>query len=140
MQLQGRVNPLCVVADDSIFLTLLAANLSKNSHVISLFPGLRDKGAQYLENVAKENGLSMDRVEVPEKRKACLTIHDTHGKKVILVLLLLYLACQQHLLVEYSSSSIYKKKDITLLFMCSFKPLFFFFLLFLEQEKERSKS
>ncbi|XWS49105.1 hypothetical protein CRYUN_Cryun13aG0135200 [Craigia yunnanensis] len=31
--LQGRVNPLCVVADDSIFLTLLAANLSKNSHV-----------------------------------------------------------------------------------------------------------
>ncbi|XVF13376.1 hypothetical protein REPUB_Repub08aG0202800 [Reevesia pubescens] len=80
--LQGRVNPLCVVADDSIFLTLLAANLSKTSHVISLFPGLRDNGAQYLENVAKANGFSMDRVEVPEKRKACLTMHDTHGRKV----------------------------------------------------------
>ncbi|XVF51734.1 hypothetical protein PTKIN_Ptkin04bG0208700 [Pterospermum kingtungense] len=80
--LQGRVNPLCVVADDSIFLTLLAANLSENSHVISLFPGLRDNGALYLEKVAKANGFSMDRVEVPEKRKACLTMHDTHGKKV----------------------------------------------------------
>ncbi|XWS61986.1 hypothetical protein CRYUN_Cryun07bG0172100 [Craigia yunnanensis] len=80
--LQGRVNPLCVVADDSIFLTLLAANLSENSHVISFFPGLRDMGAQYLENVAEANGFSMDRVEVHEKRKACLTMHDTHGKKV----------------------------------------------------------
>ncbi|XP_022737385.1 protein arginine N-methyltransferase 1.6 [Durio zibethinus] len=84
--LQGRVNRLCVVADDSIFLTLLAANLSKTSHVISLFPGLRDKGAQYLENVAKANGFSMDRVEVSEKRKACLTINDTHGKKVDLLI------------------------------------------------------
>lgn len=91
LQLEGRVNPLCVVADDSIFLTLLAANLSKNSHVISMFPGLRDKGAQYLENVAKANGFSIDRVEVPEKRKTCLTMHDTLGKKVILVQLLLYL-------------------------------------------------
>ncbi|KAG8495933.1 hypothetical protein CXB51_007501 [Gossypium anomalum] len=78
----GRVNPLCVVVDDSIFLTLLAANLSKTSHVLSLFPGLREKGAQYLENVVKANGFSMDRVEVPEKRKPCLTLHDTHGKKV----------------------------------------------------------
>ncbi|MBA0851465.1 hypothetical protein Goshw_020370, partial [Gossypium schwendimanii] len=59
----GRVNPLCVVVDDSIFLTLLAANLSKTSHVLSLFPGLREKGAQYLETVVKANGFSMDRVE-----------------------------------------------------------------------------
>ncbi|XVE57663.1 hypothetical protein DITRI_Ditri04bG0107600 [Diplodiscus trichospermus] len=80
--LQGKVGPLCVVVDDSILLTLLAANLSTNSHVISLFPGLRDKGAQYLENVAKANGFSMDRIEVPEKRKACLSMHDTLGKKV----------------------------------------------------------
>ncbi|KAG4206416.1 hypothetical protein ERO13_A03G008400v2 [Gossypium hirsutum] len=80
--LQGRVNPLCVVVDDSIFLTLLAANLSKTSHVLSLFPGLREKGAQYLENVVKANSFSMDRVEVREKRKPCLTLHDTHGKKV----------------------------------------------------------
>ncbi|KAK8516334.1 hypothetical protein V6N13_047038 [Hibiscus sabdariffa] len=80
--LHGRVNTLCVVVDDSIFLTLLAVNLSKTSHVVSLFPGLREKGAQYLENVAKANDFSMDRVEVPEKRKACLTLHDTHGRKV----------------------------------------------------------
>ncbi|KAB2039076.1 hypothetical protein ES319_D03G188400v1 [Gossypium barbadense] len=80
--LQGRVNPLCVVVDDSIFLTLLAANLSKTSHVLSLFPGLREKGAQYLETVVKANCFSMDRVEVPEKRKPCLTLHDTRGKKV----------------------------------------------------------
>ncbi|KAK6274957.1 hypothetical protein POUND7_004666 [Theobroma cacao] len=84
--LQGRVNPLCVVADDSIFLTLLAANLSKTSHVISLFPGLRDKGAKYVETVAKANAFSMDRVEVPEKWKACLTMLDTHGKKVDLLI------------------------------------------------------
>ncbi|KAG4156249.1 hypothetical protein ERO13_D03G162500v2 [Gossypium hirsutum] len=80
--LQGRVNPLCVVVDDSIFLTLLAANLSKTSHVLSLFPGLREKGAQYLETVVKANCFSMDRVEVPEKRKPCLTLQDTRGKKV----------------------------------------------------------
>ncbi|KAL4331972.1 hypothetical protein GQ457_07G010630 [Hibiscus cannabinus] len=80
--LHGRVNTLCVVVDDSIFLTLLAVNLSKTSHVVSLFPGLREKGAQYLENVAKANDFSMDRAEVPEKRKACLTLHDTHGRKV----------------------------------------------------------
>ncbi|MFQ6625069.1 hypothetical protein Gotur_003947, partial [Gossypium turneri] len=80
--LQGRVNPLFVVVDDSIFLTLVAANLSKTSHVLSLFPGLREKGAQYLETVVKANGFSMDRVEVPEKRKPCLTLHDTRGKKV----------------------------------------------------------
>lgn len=83
LQLQERVNSLCIVADDSVFLTLLVAHLSKTSHVISLFPGLRDKGAQYLQAVADANGFSMDHVEVLEKRKTCLTMHDTHQKKVI---------------------------------------------------------
>nr|POE57388.1 protein arginine n-methyltransferase 1.6 [Quercus suber] len=84
--LQERVNSLCIVADDSVFLTLLVAHLSKTSHVISLFPGLRDKGAQYLQAVADANGFSMDRVEVLEKRKTCLTMHDTHQKKVDLLI------------------------------------------------------
>ncbi|OMO52452.1 O-methyltransferase, family 3 [Corchorus olitorius] len=84
--LQGKVNPLCVVADDSIFLTLLAANLSKTSHLKALFPGLRGKGAQYVRTVSKANGFSMDHVEVPEQRKACLTMHDTHEKKIDLLI------------------------------------------------------
>ncbi|PQQ13701.1 protein arginine N-methyltransferase 1.6 [Prunus yedoensis var. nudiflora] len=80
--LQGRVDPLCIVADDSIFLTLLVAHLSKTSHVMSFFPGLQDKGFQYLEAVANSNGFSMDRVEFLNKRKTKLTMHDTHQKKV----------------------------------------------------------
>ena len=81
--MQERVDALCIVADDSVFLTLLVAHLSKTSHVISLFPGLREKGAHYLQAVAEANGFSMDRVEVLEKRKTCLTMHDTHQKEVI---------------------------------------------------------
>lgn len=84
--LQERVDALCIVADDSVFLTLLVAHLSKTSHVISLFPGLREKGAQYLQAVADANGFSMDRVEVLEKRKTCLTMHDTHQKEVDLLI------------------------------------------------------
>ncbi|KAB1217016.1 Protein arginine N-methyltransferase 1.6 [Morella rubra] len=83
---QERVNPLCIVADDSIFLTLLVAHLSRTSHVISMFPGLRDKGARYLQAVADANGFSMDRVEVLEKRKPYLTLDDTHQKKVDLLI------------------------------------------------------
>ncbi|GMY30018.1 protein arginine N-methyltransferase 1.6 [Fagus crenata] len=84
--LQERVDSLCIVADDSVFLTLLVAHLSKTSHVISLFPGLREKGAQYLQAVADANGFSMVRVEVLEKRKTCLTMHDTHQKEVDLLI------------------------------------------------------
>ncbi|GLT91062.1 hypothetical protein SLE2022_089710 [Rubroshorea leprosula] len=84
--LQGRDSPLCVVADDSIFLTLLAANLSKTSHVISLFPGLRDRGAQYIEAVASANGFSVYHVKVIGNMKTCLTMHDTWHKKVDLLI------------------------------------------------------
>ncbi|CAL9029404.1 unnamed protein product [Prunus brigantina] len=84
--LQGRVDPLCIVADDSIFLTLLVAHLSKTSHVMSFFPGLQDKGFQYLQAVANSNGFSMDRVEFLKKRKTKLTMHDTHQKKVDLLI------------------------------------------------------
>ncbi|KAL7167244.1 hypothetical protein ACSBR2_037832 [Camellia fascicularis] len=83
--LQGKISPLCLVADDSVFLTIAIAHLSKTSHVISSFPVLREKGAKYLQAVAVANGYSMDRVEVLEKRKNKLTMHDTHQKKVELL-------------------------------------------------------
>ena len=73
---------MCVVADDSVFLPIAIAHLSKTSHIISLFPGLKEKGAQYLQAVAAANGFSMDRVEVLKKRVSQLTMHDTYQKKV----------------------------------------------------------
>ncbi|CAN1185906.1 Protein arginine N-methyltransferase 7 [Linum perenne] len=81
--LEGRVEPLCIVADDSVFLTLLAARLSEASRVVSLFPGLRDKGAQYLETVAKENGIdaAANRIEVVNDKKN-IALHCTNQKKV----------------------------------------------------------
>lgn len=83
LQLQQKVSPLCVVSDDSIFLTIAIAHLSKTSHVLSFLPGLREKGAQYLKDVAVANGYSMDRVEVLKKKKPQLTMHDTRERKVI---------------------------------------------------------
>lgn len=82
MQLQDKDFSLCVVADDSVFLTIIAAQRSEKLHVMPLFPGLRDKGAEYLKAVAQENGFSMDPVVVLEKRKACLSKHDTDQKEV----------------------------------------------------------
>ncbi|KAA8522229.1 hypothetical protein F0562_012902 [Nyssa sinensis] len=84
--LQGKVSSLCVVADDSVFLTIAIASLSKTSHIISLFPGMREKGAQYLQAVAVANGYSIDQVEVLEKRKTHLTMHDTQQRKVDLLI------------------------------------------------------
>lgn len=79
--LKEKDSPLCVIADDSVFLTVAVAHLSKSSHIMALFPGLRDKGSQYLQAVADENGYSMARLEVINARKQ-LTMNDTHQKKV----------------------------------------------------------
>lgn len=84
--LQQKVSPLCVVSDDSIFLTIAIAHLSKTSHVLSFLPGLREKGAQYLKDVAVANGYSIDRVEVLKKKKPQLTMHDTRERKVDLLI------------------------------------------------------
>lgn len=78
----GKDVPLCVIADDSVFLAILIANLSRTSQVVALFPGIREKGSQYLRTVCDMNGFSMDRVKVLDRRKACLTLLDTHQKKV----------------------------------------------------------
>lgn len=83
--LQGKTSPLCIVADDSLFLTVLMACLSKSSHVISLFPGLHEKGLQYLQAVADANGFSMNRVEVVGRRKTYMTLDDTDHRKVDLL-------------------------------------------------------
>ncbi|CAM8980326.1 unnamed protein product [Rhodiola kirilowii] len=83
-KLQGKDSYLCVVADDSVFLTILIASLSKESHVISLFPGLQD-GGKYLQAVADANGFSIDRVKVAKKRSR-LTMQDTEQRKVDLLI------------------------------------------------------
>ncbi|CAK7356390.1 unnamed protein product [Dovyalis caffra] len=80
-----RVHSLCVVADDSVFLSLLVTHLSKTSDVISLFPGLQERGAQYLQAVADANGFTADRIEVFQKKKY-LTLDDTKQKKVDLLI------------------------------------------------------
>ncbi|KAD5802468.1 hypothetical protein E3N88_13828 [Mikania micrantha] len=84
--LKGQDSPLCVIADDSVFLSVAAAHVAKASHVISLFSGLGDKGSQYLQAVADENGYSMDRVQAVNTRKSQLTMNDTHQNKVDLLI------------------------------------------------------
>uniref|UniRef100_A0A7N0U0C4 Protein arginine N-methyltransferase n=1 Tax=Kalanchoe fedtschenkoi TaxID=63787 RepID=A0A7N0U0C4_KALFE len=82
--LQGKDSYSCVVADDSVFLTILIAKLSKVSQVISLFPGLQD-GAKYLQAIADANDSLIDRVKVVNKR-SCLTMEDTQQRKVDLLI------------------------------------------------------
>ncbi|KAK7330757.1 hypothetical protein VNO77_24956 [Canavalia gladiata] len=84
--LQGRVRPLCLVADDSVFLPLLVSQLLEATHVMSLLPGLKERGLKYLQAAAHANGLSPNCVEVLEKRVKQLTMHDTHQKKVDLLI------------------------------------------------------
>ncbi|KAF3780646.1 arginine N-methyltransferase 7 protein [Nymphaea thermarum] len=81
VQNAGRTSPLCVVADDSIFLTVALAHLSASSHIISMLPRLRKSGYMYLKTVANSNGFSMDHVKVLGKSSAGLTIEDTNHKK-----------------------------------------------------------
>lgn len=81
LQLQKKISPICVVADDSIFLTVAAAHLSVTSNVLSFLPGLREQGARYLQDVSVANGYSMDRVVVLNK-KSQLSLLDTHKRKV----------------------------------------------------------
>lgn len=70
------------VVDDSLFLPIAVANLAKSSHVIALFPSLREKGAHYLQAVAASNFYSMDHLEVLRTRNQHLTMEDTHQRKV----------------------------------------------------------
>ncbi|KAI3470120.1 hypothetical protein Pfo_026783 [Paulownia fortunei] len=80
--LRQRVYPLCLVADDSIFLTIAVAHLSKSSHVIPLFPGLGKKGSQYLQIVAAANSYTMDCIEILKKKDLQSTLQDAHQRKI----------------------------------------------------------
>ncbi|KAJ4837166.1 hypothetical protein Tsubulata_036484 [Turnera subulata] len=85
---QERDHLLCVVADDSVFSTLLAARSSKMTRVISLFPGLRDMGTQYVQAVADASGLNADNVKVIQKKY--LTLHDTNQRKIFVLSLVMH--------------------------------------------------
>ncbi|KAJ8543543.1 hypothetical protein K7X08_006066 [Anisodus acutangulus] len=63
---------LSIVVDDSIFLAVALAHLIKGSHVVSLFPGIQEKGAHYVQAVAASNGYSKDHIEV-QKMSELLT-------------------------------------------------------------------
>ncbi|KAJ6793926.1 ruBisCO large subunit-binding protein subunit beta, chloroplastic-like [Iris pallida] len=83
---QAGPSPFCVVADDSVFLTILVASLSKSSNIISSFPGLREKGTKYLQAVADANGFSMDQIKVIGKPTPCLLKDDINQGKVDLLI------------------------------------------------------
>ncbi|XP_057415264.1 protein arginine N-methyltransferase 1.6 isoform X2 [Lotus japonicus] len=84
--LQGRGDSLCMVADDSVFLPLLVAQLSEAPHIISLLPGLKERGLQYLQAAANANHLPPNCIEILGKRVKQLTTQDTHQKKVDLLI------------------------------------------------------
>ncbi|KAJ4775075.1 Protein arginine N-methyltransferase 7 [Rhynchospora pubera] len=74
--LNRRSSPLCVVADDSVFLTVLLSSLSESSNVIAFFPGLKDNGTQYIKAVSASNGFSSDRVRVLESKVSSFAMFE----------------------------------------------------------------
>lgn len=79
LQVKQKMPSLCVVVDDSLFLAVALAHLAKGSHVLSLFPGFQEKGAQYLQAVASSNSYSKDHVEV-QKMSELLTSQSSRRK------------------------------------------------------------
>lgn len=47
-----------------------------------LFPGLRERGFQYLQAIAETNQFSMNCMKLLDHRIDCMTMYDTDGKKV----------------------------------------------------------
>jgi protein arginine N-methyltransferase 7 len=85
--MNGKSSPTCIVADDSVLLALVVSSLLPSSKVISMFPGLRDKGFNYLQAVADANNLSMDRITVIGKKASSLTMNDLKHEKVPMFLI-----------------------------------------------------
>lgn len=79
---QHMDSPLCVVADDSIFLTVAVASLAKTSHLIALFPNLRQKGIKYLRSVSAANNFSTVRIEIETLKNLLLSMSNTHQRKI----------------------------------------------------------
>ncbi|MCD7467435.1 Protein arginine N-methyltransferase 7 [Datura stramonium] len=82
--MKQKMPSLCVVVDDSIFLAVALAHLTKGSHVLSLFPGFQEKGAHYLQAVAASNGYSKDHIEV-QKMSELLTSQNSKRKIDLIV-------------------------------------------------------
>lgn len=106
LQMKQKTPSLCVVVDDSIFLAVALAHLAKGSHVLSLFPGLQEKGALYLQAVATANGYSKDHVEV-QKMSELLTSQSSQEKVTNVTIFLLNLDhdCLLSLLTYFSMAS-----------------------------------
>ncbi|XP_021747007.1 protein arginine N-methyltransferase 7-like isoform X2 [Chenopodium quinoa] len=83
--LHRKDSPLCFVLDDSIFLATAIAHLCKTSRVMLLFPGLRERGLQYLRATAETNQFSADRLKLLDHRLEYISIHETDGKKIDLL-------------------------------------------------------
>ncbi|KAJ8557959.1 hypothetical protein K7X08_004725 [Anisodus acutangulus] len=82
--MKQKMPSLCVVVDDSIFLAVALAHLTKGSHVVSLFPGIQEKGAHYLQAVTASNGYSKDHIEV-QKMCELLTSQNSTRKIELIV-------------------------------------------------------
>ncbi|KAH6822280.1 protein arginine methyltransferase 7 [Perilla frutescens var. hirtella] len=82
LELHQKVDLLCLVADDSIFLTVAITHLSKTSRVIPLFPGLGKKGAQYLQKASTANSYTMDRIEFIRKKDLQLNLQGSLQRKI----------------------------------------------------------
>ncbi|KMZ57483.1 putative Protein arginine n-methyltransferase [Zostera marina] len=76
----------CLVVDDSVFLTIVLAHLSKTAQIISIFPGLKEKASAYLDSVANANDIANGRIEVLGKRVSSLSLNDLHGEKVDMII------------------------------------------------------
>ncbi|KAJ1257534.1 hypothetical protein BS78_10G003500 [Paspalum vaginatum] len=83
--MSDKSSPTCIVADDSVFLALIVSSLLSSSKIIAMFPGLRDKGFNYLQAVADANNLSMVQIEVIGKKASSLTMNDLKHEKVNLM-------------------------------------------------------
>ncbi|XP_047948609.1 protein arginine N-methyltransferase 1.6 isoform X1 [Salvia hispanica] len=77
-----KVDPLCLVADDSIFLAVAVAHLSKTSQVMPLFPGLGNKGMQYLQKASIANSYSMDRIEFLRRKELLSSLQGSPHRKI----------------------------------------------------------
>ncbi|XP_051137317.1 protein arginine N-methyltransferase 1.6 isoform X2 [Andrographis paniculata] len=75
-------SPLCLVADDSIFLSVAIAHLSKSLQLLALFPGLGKKAVQYLQLVAAANSYSRDCIVFINDKDLHLILQASQQKKI----------------------------------------------------------
>ncbi|KAG6427752.1 hypothetical protein SASPL_111999 [Salvia splendens] len=82
LPIHQKVDPVCLVADDSIFLAVSVAHLSKTSQVMPLFPGLGNKGMQYLQKASIANSFTMDRIEFVRRKELLSSLQGSPHRKI----------------------------------------------------------